>query len=144
MPALERVLAPKILTTSVDFDAERLEFSFDANKVTPRWFGEQQRLLEEQDVNAIAKAMAEILVDWNLTIAEAPAEISVDVLALFPIPHLMAMMEATVSLPSRAEGEASSEPSPGPSTDSTVTPPPPPNGAAISGSPAPSESLLPT
>jgi hypothetical protein len=144
MPELDRVLAPKILSTSVDFDGETLEFSFDAKKVTPRWFGEQQRLLEEQDVNAIAKAMAEILTGWNLTIAEVPAEISVDTLALFPISHLMAMMEATVSLPSRAEGEDSREPSPGPSTDSTASPPTPQNGAATSVSPAPSESLSAT
>jgi hypothetical protein len=144
VPELDRVLAPKILPASVDFDAETLDFSFDANKVTPRWFGEQQRLLEAQDVNAIAKAMAEILTGWNLTIAGVPASISVDTLALFPISHLMAMMEATVALPSRAEGEVSSEPSPGPSTGSTVTAPAPQNGAAISGSPVPSESLSAT
>jgi hypothetical protein len=144
MPELDRVLAPKILSTSVDFDAETLEFSFDANKVTPRWFGEQQRLLEAQDVNAIAKAMAEILTGWNLTIAEVPAEISVDTLALFPISHLMAMMDATVSMPSSAEGEASSGPSPEASTASTVSPPTPLNGEATFGSLEPSESLSPT
>jgi hypothetical protein len=144
MPELDRVLAPKILTTSVDFDGETLEFSFDAKKVTPHWFTEQERLLEEKDVTAIAKAMAEILTGWNLTIAEAPAEISVDVLVLFPISHLMAMMDATVSMPSSAEGEASSGPSPGASTASTVSPPTPLNGEGTFGSLEPSESLSPT
>jgi hypothetical protein len=95
-------------------------------------------------VNTLAKAMVEIVTDWNLTVAGTPAELSVDTLSRFPISYLQAMMQATVELPSRAEGEVSSVPSPGPSTDSTGTPPQPQNGAATSGLPAPSESLSPT
>ena len=152
MPEFEAIVPAKRLDAAVDFDGETLEFGFDANRVTPEWFDEQQRGLAAGDVLTVARALGSIIIDWNLTIAGTAVVPDADVLARFPMGHLNALMEAIAEQPTRAEGEVSSEQQshkpPEQSTDSMQPPlasqSAPPNGEVTSDSPKPSESLSPT
>jgi len=151
MPELRAVVPPKPLEVSVDFGPDAvIVLSFDANKVTPRWFSEMRnRLVNEDDVLSVAKALSEVIVTWNLTADSQPVEPSVETLAQFPISHLTQLMDAISEVPTRAEGEVSSGLSSGSQLEqSTASTPPqperqqmPPNGQTPSPSPTPSEPL---
>lgn len=152
MPELEAIVPVDRIDAAVQFGSESLEFAFDANCVTPHWFDEQRRGLEEGDVMTVARALSKVILTWNLTITGAPVDVAEDVLGRFPLRHLNDLMEAIAEQPSRAEGEASSEQQshkPPEAFTASTTPPLAspqalPNGAATSESPKSSESLSPT
>jgi len=152
VPDLDAV-PQKLLDASVPFGPDdELVFRFDANVITPAWFDAQTRGLEAGEILTVSNSLAQVIVDWNLTVGGEPVPVDGKTLARFPMSHLNALMSAITEQPTRAEGEVSSEPSSPrqPEARSDSTPPSPENrpallnGEATSASQKSSESLSKT
>jgi hypothetical protein len=145
VPDLDALLAPKLITATVIFDPNKeeteLQFEFDVNKVTPLWFDQQTRGLEAGEIMTVADSLAEVIVNWNLTIAGEAVPIEGKTLARFPMGHLNLIMTAIAEQPTRAEGEDSSVQQGTQPSGSSAPAPTRLNGAATSESQRSSASL---
>lgn len=147
MPEFDTLVPVKPLEVEVDFGGPDalLALTFDANKVTPKALDEmRRRLIEDDDMLAVARMFAGIILSWNLTAAGQPVPVSVDTLSRFPIGHVGLIMEVIGRQPSDAEGNASPEHSSTQPLDSSAPVETPLNGASTSASPLSSASPLPT
>lgn len=138
----------KPVSATIDLgDGDAIQVTFDRNRVTPAWVTLASKRDEEQDTLSLPKALADVLLSWDVTNDDgsefAP---TAENIAVFSYPAqsdlLTRIMEAAV--PSRAEGNASSERSSTPPSDSTPLPLTPPNGLVTSPSPELSASPSPT
>jgi hypothetical protein len=127
MPEVSHLTRKKPTPFSVDFgDGDTVSGMFDRNMVTPAWVenGRQQQFLSE--------ALAEVILEWDVTNEGAPFAISAENMAVFSFDAQARLLEIIVSeaVPSRAEGNASSAPT---STPPSTLPEPQttsPNGQA--------------
>lgn len=141
MPRLSTLTKQHPASTSFAHEGETVTITFDRNKITPAWARQVQTALAQDDVNPAAQSLVEIMISWDVTDdAENVLPPSVEILDKLPVAALLRLQEAIgeASVPSDAEGEASSAPSPGPSPTSSATPPTPLNGQAPSELPVPS------
>ena len=143
MPELSRITRQKPIEVSIDLgEGDSLTMAFDANKVTPRWMDGTMRRLEEQDTLSVCEALAEVLINWDVTQNGQPYPPSRDNIALFSFPVVTALFEEVCrsAAPSDAEGNASSPSASEPSSASEQTPESFPNGSATPTSQPVSES----
>lgn len=144
MPEISSVKRQKPTAAGIDLgDSESLNMVFDAERVTPRWMAETMAQLEQQDMLAVPKALAAVLLSWDLTDDGQPYPPTVANLSDFSFPVIQSLYEAicTAAAPSSAEGNGSPASSDGPSSDSGSMLARSPNGSDISISPPSSESV---
>lgn len=134
----------KPVSTTVDLgDGDTVTLTFDRNRVTPAWVQLAQKRDEDQDALSLPKALADVLLGWDVTDDDGavfpPVADNIAVLSYPAQRDLLArIMEAAV--PSDAEGKASPATSPAVSATSTVTETASLNGPATSPLPVPSAS----
>jgi len=140
----------KLTTAVVDLgEGDTLNIVFDRNAVTPAWIAETDRQAkDEKDVFALAGALAAVIDSWDLfeddgVTPVSPTKEEIGALSFGAVSSLIETLIAASS-PSRAEGNASSEPSNMPLSASTEPPVTHQNGEGTSPLPKPSESLSPT
>lgn len=138
----------KIVEATADLGGgDTITFQFDRNRITPAWVEEATRRDEDRDPLALARTLAEMVAEWDVTNDDgtvfAP---TVENLATFPFDILSKLVTRMVeaAAPSEAEGKASAEAYS--SAPSTFTAPEAtsPNGEAPSPSPSVSASPSPT
>lgn len=146
MPEIRSLTREKPVTVTLEHDGDALTFSFDANKVTPRWMATTQEGLEAQDTLSISQALASVFIDWDVQDEGQPFPPSADNIALLPFPIVVALFGQVCekSSPTDAEGNASPPSANAPPSASSETSASSPNGSAGSTSPQPSESLSKT
>lgn len=147
MPDIGSITRQKIVTTELDMgDGEMVTIHFDRNRVTPHWAAEAGRRDETSDPLSMPKALADVILEWDITADGQPFPPTVENLAVLSYPLQSALLQHVLgaSVPSESEGKASASPPPTPSSDSTPAPAPFPNGTATSTSGAPSVYPSPT
>jgi hypothetical protein len=147
MPEIGALVRVKPRDTTVDLgDGDLLTVTFDMNKVSPAWTEAAERRDDAQDALSLPKALAEVILDWDVTQDGQPFAASVENIAVLPYPAQSAVLKAIItnSMPSDAEGEDSAARSSTASTDSAAPQQTPPDGQTTSQSPALSASPSPT
>ncbi len=148
MPEIGHLTRPKPVHVSIDLgDGEPpLELDFDASKITPRWMGEAEKRDNEQDALSLPKALADVILSWDVTNEGQAFEPTAENISIFNYSALRSLLEKiiTAAVPASEEGNVSSRPSSTPPSASTEPPETSPNGAATSTSPVPSASLSQT
>lgn len=149
MPSVSSIRRPIIRDHVIDFgDDVQVTFRFDRNKITDAWIQEWTRLEGEENVGAINLVLADLIDEWDIleddeTACPPTAE---NIGRLFSLADkgtiVRELMTATV--PTDAEGKASSAPSNTPPSSSGPQPPMSPNGLTASSSAAPLASPSPT
>jgi hypothetical protein len=147
VPEIGTLTRQKLVNADIDLgDGDSVRISFDSNKVTPAWVRETERRVEDRDTLSLPKALAEVIVGWDVTQDGQEFPPTADNIAVLSFSAMSAlferMMEAAV--PSRAEGEVSADTSSTPDTDSSVRPGSLQNGPAPSPLPERSTSPSPT
>ncbi len=141
MPATPSQLRrPVVVNHTVDFgDGVTVKFTFDRNKITDAWMEEWTRLETEQDISTLNQALNDLILAWDIQEEDGtPYRKTPETIGyLFALPDkgriFRELVEAAV--PTRAEGNASSEPSSTPQSASAEPQQTPPNGATPSASP---------
>jgi hypothetical protein len=148
VPSRSHLTRPKPRNAQVDLgDGDVLNITFDANKITPAWLREAKVRDDEQDSYSLPKALADVLLGWDVTeddgsafppIAENIGQFS------YPVQSELLTSILTAAVPASEEGNVSSAPSLNPlSASMEIQPSSAPNGAT-SPSPTPSASPSPT
>lgn len=142
VPDLKNLTRQKLVDHVVDIgDGEQVTIRFDRNAVTPAWVAEASARDEQQDPLSLPKALADVLVDWDITddgAAFPPTAENVAVLG-YGVQKVLLQEIMRAAVPGEAEGKASSGPG---STQSSVSEATPSlNGQATSPSPEPLGSL---
>lgn len=132
------------IETTLEYETDSIALSFDGNKVTPRWMNDTMVKLEERNVLAMADALSEVIISWDVTDGEnpfPPTGENISVLSFGAINSLYEKVCASAG-PSDAEGNAlpASSDAPlsetsDPASETSL------NGSATSPSPTPSASL---
>lgn len=146
MPELTQLNRVKPTTTVIDLgDGDQVRVTFDRNKITSAWQDENQ-MREDSDSHGLAKALASVILSWDVTENEQPLASDAENIGRLSIPAQGALLRKilTSSVPASEEGNGSSEPSSTPSTASTEPQQTHQNGPAPSPSPEPSASPSPT
>ena len=142
MPEISSLTRAKPVETVLDFgDGDTVRMTFDAHRVTPAWVAQTQDRVDQADSLSLPKALAEVILDWDVTDDGAPYPPSAENLAGFPFPAMAVFFERIMeaSVPGVAEGNASSPSANVPqSATSEPTSPISPNGSDTSTSPTPS------
>ena len=130
---------PKPVEATIDLgDGDTIAVTFDRNRVTPAWVTVAQRRDEEQDTLSLPKALADVIVSWDVTGDDggefAPTAENIAVLS-FPAQSELLKRIMEQAVPSRAEGNASPAPTSIPPSGSSAPEPTPPNGVVASPSP---------
>ena len=138
----------KPTTASVDLgDGDTIQLTFDRNKVTPAWVTVAQRRDEEQDTLSVPKALADVLLSWDVVNDDGtefpPTPENIAVFS-YPVQTRLLEMVLAAAVPTRAEGNASANTSATAAPDSTSSQVTHQNGLAPSPSLAPSASPSPT
>jgi hypothetical protein len=150
MPALSTLTRQKLVERAIHLgDGDVVKVTFDRNKITPSWLMRAaQRETEENDLQSTARALAEVIVSWDITDdAGAMMPPSVETMSLLSIPAQAKLLEQVMlgAVPSDAEGNASSAtPDAPPSATSAPTQPTSQNGAVTEPSLSVSASQSPT
>lgn len=147
MPEIGSITRQKPIELTVKLDEEdSVNLRFDRNKITPAWIERSQGREEEQDVLALPRMLAEVLISWDVSEDGKEFAPTAENLARLPYVVQAQILELIIpaSMPSRAEGEASSGLSSSPASASTETSVTSPNGPLTSESPVPSASPSPT
>lgn len=150
MPATPSQLRrPRVVSHTIDFgDDVMVRFDYDRNKMTDVWMDEWTRLETEADTPRLNEMLADLIVSWDVVNEDgSPFPMTAENIGyLFALPDKAHVFQEliTASVPSRAEGNASSERSSMPPSDSTPPPQTPQNGPATLPLPAPSASPSPT
>ena len=67
-PKLTRLTRRKPVTVEIDLgDGDTLVVEYDRNRVTPNWVGVAQDRVNAQDVLATSTALAEVILQWDVT-----------------------------------------------------------------------------
>jgi hypothetical protein len=141
---------PIIVNHTVDFgDEVTVKFVFDRNKITDAWMQTWVRLESEPDASGkLNEMLADLVVQWDVVNEDgSPYPMNAEAMGtLFSLPDKGRIFQELVraSVPSDAEGKASSAPTSIPSSDSTLPQAPSPNGTAASPSPELSAVASPT
>lgn len=148
MPSRSHLTRPKPRNATVDLgEGDELKITFDANKITPAWMREAQKRDEAQDSYSLPKALAEVMIGWDVTEDDGsvfpPNADNIGVFS-YPVQSELLARILKAAVPSDAEGEASSAPSPEQSTTSSEPAQTHQNGATTSPSPEHSASPSPT
>lgn len=146
MPELTQLNRVKPTTTVIDLgDGDQVRVTFDRNKITSAWQDENQ-MREDSDSHGLAKALASVILSWDVTENEQPLASDAENIGRLSIPAQGALLRKilTSSVPASEEGNGSSEPSSTPSTASTEPQQTHQNGPAPSPSPELSASQSPT
>lgn len=147
MPELSQLTRPKPTEAVADFgDGDVVKVVFDRNKITPAWMKDAQARDEEMDVEALPKALLDVIISWDVLNGGQVTEPSLEILCSFSYPVqsglLTAIMQA--AMPSSEEGNVSMSTSAIPGEVSSSAPVNPQNGPLPSPSPAPLASQSPT
>ncbi len=120
-------------------DGDAIQVTFDRNRVTPAWVQVAQRRDEEQDTLSLPKALADVLLAWDVVnddgTAFPPTPENIAVLS-YPAQSELLTRIMLAAVPSRAEGNASSAPGSTPPSASTEPAETAQNGAVTSTSPS--------
>ena len=140
MPDLRSVKKARPTEARIELGDDALTLQFDAEKVTPRWMNETMTALDATDMLAVPRALAEVLLGWDLTDEGNPYPPSAANIADLSFPAVQALFEAVcvAAAPGEAEGNASPPSAPVPSSASAQTSENYPNGSASSTSLPPS------
>jgi hypothetical protein len=150
MPATPSQLRrPVVVNHTIDFgDGVTVKFVFDRNKLTDAWMNEWTRIENERNAPQMNAMLDDLVMSWDVLEEDgSPYPKNPETIGfLFTIGDKGRIFEDLIdaSVPSRAEGNASSERTSTPSSASTPPQETPPNGTVPSLSPAPSASLSPT
>ncbi len=135
----------KIVGAAVELGPDYIvNVRFNASALTPAWVRDTQRRADDSDPLSMAKAVADILVEWDVTNDDgSPYPPTADNLAVFSFVELGAFVERMIeaATPASAEGNASGNISATPAQDFTSLPATPQNGHTPSVSQSPSESV---
>jgi hypothetical protein len=155
MPELRNLQRPRPTTAVIEMgEGDQVRVTFDRNKITSEWDRENRRQAEDPTGGTLAKALADVILMWDVTEDDVPLSPTVANIERLSIPAqgdlFYRIMKA--SAPSDAEGEVSGalssqsqlEPQPGSTPQSPERVPTPQNGQEPSQSPAPSASPSPT
>jgi hypothetical protein len=112
VPSRSHLTRPKPRNATVDLgDGDTINITFDANKKTQHWMREAQTRDEAQDSLSLPKALASVLIGWDVTeddgSAFPPTPENIAVLS-YPAQSEFLRRIIGVAVPSDAEGEASS------------------------------------
>lgn len=126
-------------------DGDKIELMYDFSKVTPEWMRDSRNRDEEADPLSMPKALAEVILSWDVSIGDEVQPATAELLARFNLSVQGKMLETITAAaqPSSEEGNGSGEAS---STQTSGSPPPEitsPNGTTISESPTVSASPSP-
>jgi hypothetical protein len=132
-----------IVNHTIDFgDGVTVKFVYDRNKITDAWMGEWERLETERNAPLMNAMLADLILGWDVVNEDGtPFPMTEENIGyLFALPDKGRIFGELVqaAVPSRAEGNASSELSSTPQPGSTPPAPTPPNGPVPSVSPEPS------
>lgn len=146
MPDLRSVKRARPQTAEIDLVGDMLMLTFDAERVTPRWMNDTMQALEVQDMLAVPKALAHVIIEWDLTDDGNPYLPSGENIAELSFPVVQELFEAVCrsAAPSDAEGNAGSPSASEPPSASASESPSSLNGGATETSPRPSASLSST
>lgn len=143
MPDLRSVKRQRPTEARIELGDDALTLTFDAERVTPRWMNETMLALDAQDMLAVPKALAHVLIGWDLTDDGAEYPPTAANIADLSFPAVQSLFEAVcvAAAPSDAEGNASSPSASGPPAASSQTSESSPNGSDGSTSHQPSANL---
>jgi hypothetical protein len=147
VPELKHLTRVKPVEAVIDLgEGDSINVSFDLNKITPHWMRAAEQRDSEQDTLSLSKTLAEVIISWDVTDDGKPFPAEPENIACLSYIAQSELLRKIVeaSVPSDAEGEASSAPSPEPSTTSSEPVLTPQNGPVTSESPVPSASQSPT
>lgn len=147
MAELSHLTRSKPTQVQIDLgEGDYVSITFDRNKVTPHWAREAQKRDDERDVESMPKALAEVILSWDVTDDGQQLEPTPEKIALLSFPAQSALMGRIMeaAVPSSEEGNGSSDISATPVTPSTEPPASLQNGPQPSPSPEPSASPSPT
>jgi hypothetical protein len=119
VPELSHLTRAKRVDAQVDLgDGDVLSVAFDSNKLNPSWLNRATERQEEGDALNMAHALAEVILDWDVTQEGQPFPPSGDNLAHLSFPALGALLRSLIesAIPSEDEKKGSS--------GRTSTPPP--------------------
>jgi hypothetical protein len=139
---------PKPRQVAIDLgEGDTINVVFDTNKITPAWMRDAQERDNEQDSLSLPKALSDVIISWDVTEDDgssfAPSAENIAVLS-YPAQSELLTRILTTAVPTRAEGEVSSELSSSPAATSSEPVPALQNGPQPSPLPAPSASPSPT
>ena len=141
MPEIGSLTRSRPTAVSIDLgDDEKLALVFDMNRITPAWIREAEQRDSESDALSVSKALADVILEWDVTEGGEPFPPTAEHLAVlsYPAQRALLVQMLAAATPSDAEGNASSGTSSTPSTTFTVPQETHPNG------PQPSTSLTPS
>lgn len=147
MPELSSLTRQKPTDVTIDLgDGDTVTLTFDRNRVTPAWVQGAAQRDEQQDALSLPKALAEVIVSWDVTNDGQPFPPTVENLAELSYPAQKALLEQLMgaAVPGEAEGKALPATSPAVSEGSTNETMTFQNGTASSTSPTASASPSPT
>lgn len=142
MPELSSLTREKLVDVQIDLgDGDTVTVRFDRNKVTPAWAA-RASAAADSDALALPKSLAETIQSWDVTDAGQPFPPTGENVGVLSFGAQRALLSQILkaSVPSDAEGKASSATPPTASSPSTETLATPQNGQAPSLLPAPSAS----
>ena len=145
MPEINALTRRKPVTVEIDLgDGDTLVVEYDRNRVTPNWVGVAQDRVNAQDVLATSTALAEVILQWDVTDDGAPFPPTAENIGRLSFSAQSALfakiMEASV--PSSEEGNDSSDTSASGRSEATFQTHP--NGPSASVSPPSLTSPSPT
>lgn len=147
MSDIRHLTRSKPTDVSIDLgDGDTITVSFDRNKITPVWMGEAQKRDESQDSLSLPKALAEVILGWDVTNDGVDFPPTPENLAVLSYPAQSELLTHILrsAMPSSEEGNGSTSTSATPAVASTSEPAAPQNGPQPSPSPAPLASPSPT
>jgi hypothetical protein len=149
MPAISQLRRPIIIQHSVDFgDEVVIAFRYDRTKITDAWLRRWTELETAENIGAINSVLAELIEGWDVTDDEGapfpPTAENIGFLFNLNDKGMLVRELMQASIPSRAEGNASSAPTSILPSASMEPPTMHQNGLVTSPSPAPLVSPSPT
>lgn len=126
-------------------EGDSVTIGFDRNRVTPAWVAGAEERDKNNDTQSLPKALAEVILDWDVTHEGSPYAPTADNLSVLSYPAQAEILEQILqaAVPSRAEGNDLSKSRSGQPAVSTA-PEKSPNGPATEPSLTSSASPSPT
>ena len=106
MPELGSLINDRPEQIEVEINGQVVLVMYHPARITPRWLSEA---MQADDPLSLARALAEVMSEWDVVENGAPVPLDADALASFPFPVLAAFSEAIGNAASgAAEGNDSS------------------------------------
>lgn len=131
MPEIRSLTRPKPVEVPIDIgDGDTVTVVFDRNRVAPAWVASASERDRDEDRLSLAKALAEVILDWDVTDDGAPFPPTFANIAVFSFPAQQALIRSILeaAVPGAAEGNDSASTSSSAATASTSEPATLPNG----------------